>query len=76
MKTIFTLIFALFLLGSFTSSAQTQGEDAPDFTLNKLGGGEFKLSDQKGKVVFIFWLGDKCPFMPGSCPKRIQIGYY
>ena len=32
------------------------GKDAPEIALKKLGGGEFKLSDLKGKVVIVdFW---------------------
>lgn len=41
--------------------AQTVGEAAPDFEVDLLGGGTFKLADQKGKVVFLFFFGNTCP---------------
>ena len=33
------------------------GDPAPDFTLEKLGGGDFTLSENLGKIIFIFWIG-------------------
>lgn len=41
--------------------AQNVGEAAPDFEVGLLGGETFKLSDQKGKVVAIFFFGNTCP---------------
>ena len=48
-------------MGTSLSYAQTVGEPGPDFEVNLLGGGKFKLSDQKGKVVFVFLFGNTCP---------------
>jgi peroxiredoxin len=42
-------------------NAQTVGTMAPDFTLKELNGTDFTLSDQTGKVVFIFFFGYGCP---------------
>jgi peroxiredoxin len=50
------------------SEAQTLGAPAPDFTLNSLSGGNFKLSDHRGKVVLIFFLGNTCPFCIAAAP--------
>ncbi len=40
---------------------QQEGNAAPDFEVNLEGGGTFKLSDQQGKVVFVFLFGNTCP---------------
>jgi len=48
-------------LGMNQSYGQTVGEVGPDFEVNILGGGTFKLSDQRGKVVFVFLFGNTCP---------------
>jgi len=45
------------------SSAIEVGDDAPDFTLIDTEGNQFKLSDQKGRIVVIFFMGYDC----GSC---------
>ena len=41
--------------------SQKVGDEAPDFTLNTLGGSSFTLSDHRGSVVFIFLFGYACP---------------
>jgi len=53
------LISYLFVILSITSVAFAAdvGDPAPDFTLSKLGGGDFTLSDYKGKIIYIFWFG-------------------
>ncbi len=48
-------------MGTGLTNAQTVGEPGPDFEVNTLGGGSFKLSDQRGKVVFVFLFGNTCP---------------
>lgn len=56
------LIVAFVLsIGVSPSYGQTVGEAGPDFEVSTLGGGSFKLSDQKGKVVFVFLFGNNCP---------------
>lgn len=41
--------------------SQGVGDLAPDFTLSTVDGSQFKLSDNSGKVVFIFLFGYACP---------------
>jgi peroxiredoxin len=42
-------------------NAQGVGTIAPDFTLKDLNNNDFILSEQTGKVVFIFFFGHGCP---------------
>lgn len=53
------LAFSIFFIPIIVS-AQNIGTAAPDFTLDLLSSGSFRLSDQKGKVVFIFFFGSTC----------------
>jgi len=48
--------------------AQKAGETAPDFAVELAGGGEYKLSDQRGKVVMVFMFGNTCPYCIASGP--------
>ena len=48
-------------MGTSRAYGQTLGEMGPDFEVNTLGGGTFKLSEQRGKVVFVFLFGNTCP---------------
>ena len=45
-----------------SARAQVVGTAAPDFSYAALGGGEIKLSDHSGKVVFVFLFGNSCTF--------------
>ena len=47
---------AMFLL-SASAVAVGVGDAAPDFTLNTLDGGQFTLSDNLGKVVYLYFIG-------------------
>lgn len=67
MKTLFGII-AFSLLAAVNSSGQNTGETAPDFTLSLLGGGDFTLSEQAGKVVVIFFMGYNCPACISAAP--------
>jgi len=60
MKKMTILTMALLMSLSLVS-AQNVGEEAPDFTLTDYNGNEFTLSEQKGKLVFIFVFGNSCP---------------
>ena len=52
------LALLLLLALSRTASALVQtGEEAPDFTLKQLDGGQVSLSDFRGKVVLINLFG-------------------
>ena len=57
MKKIFLFIF----LGISLLTAGV-GDNAPDFTLDKLGGGTVSRNDFDGKVLYIFWFGFGCPY--------------
>lgn len=57
MKHVLTLLIISLL--SVSCMAEEQ-EIAPDFTLEKLSGGNFTLSEHQGKVVFIFIFGNTC----------------
>lgn len=70
-KTFVVLLFFLSVL----SSAQNVGDAAPDFTVELLDGGNFSLSDQQGKVVFIFLFGFNCPHCQTNGPNT-EIGIY
>lgn len=45
------------------ASAAEVGKPAPDFTATDINGKEFKLSDQKGKIVVLEWTNHECPFV-------------
>lgn len=61
MKKIVLLTCIILTIGWADIHAQAVGADAPDFEVNLLGGGSFKLSDQAGKVVLVFLFGNTCP---------------
>lgn len=65
MKTI--ILFFVFAI-AITTSAQNVGTTAPDFTLKNLNDQNYTLSQSKGKVVFIFFVGYSCPFCISSAP--------
>ena len=58
----FFLLSALLLI-PFSIWGQAVGTEAPDFDLNSLDDGQIKLSDYRGKVVYIFFFG----YNWGSC---------
>jgi len=60
-KSWIILTALVIFMGTSLSYGQTVGEPGPDFEVNTLGGGKFKLSDQRGKVVFVFLFGNACP---------------
>jgi len=61
-------MFSLILISTTILFAEV-GDNAPDFTLNKLGGGTLSLNDFQGKVLYIFWFGHGCPF----CDDNIRL---
>ena len=48
------------------------GTTVPDFTLPTLEGDKFKLSDHKGKAVFINFFGLRCPICLKELPELEQ----
>lgn len=65
---LYSLIIALILLLNLEGKNQNVGDKAPDFTLQQVQSGNFTLSNQTGKVVFIFWLGYACPYCKSAAP--------
>jgi peroxiredoxin len=61
MKQLFIMILSVILVSSFDGYSQETGNPAPGFEVNLQGGGTFKLEDQQGKVVVIFFFGNTCP---------------
>lgn len=43
-------------------TAQNVGDMAPDFTFTRLNGTDLSLSDYPGKIIFLYLLGNGCPF--------------
>jgi len=67
MKHFFTLLIASVLLLN-VATAQNVGQVAPDFTLTDLNNVNYKLSENKGKVVMVFLVGYSCSFCIASSP--------
>ena len=67
MKQLFTLLITAGILLN-TASAQEVGQPAPDFTLKSLNNSDYKLSDNRGKVILVFMVGYGCPLCIASAP--------
>jgi len=61
MKNLLISAAALLMLGTVEMTGQQVGNPAPDFEVDLVGGEKFKLSEQEGKVVFVFLFGNGCP---------------
>ncbi len=61
MTKIIPVFVLLSILSIQNSYAQNVGNPAPDFEVNLAAGGTFKLSDNLGKVIFVFMFGNTCP---------------
>ncbi len=77
MKTIVLFILTLALMQTCASPALAEtsvGDVCPDFSLNTLSGGTFRLSDYRGKVVFINIWATWCPPCVSEMPdiQRLQ----
>ena len=70
MKTRNKTFFSLLLLAALSMGlkGQSVGDPAPDFTLNDINGESFTLSENLGKVVFIFFFGSECPHCLSNGP--------
>ncbi|MFB6342948.1 T9SS type A sorting domain-containing protein [Saccharicrinis sp. FJH62] len=63
------LLFTIIFLVSVSLPAKDIGSTAPNFTLDKLTGGNGMLTDYNGKVVFVFMFGYACPYCIGAAPQ-------
>ncbi len=61
MKNLLKVIMILLISSSGQTYAQKVGEQAPDFEVAILEADTFRLSEQAGKVVMIFFFGNGCP---------------
>lgn len=67
MKTIGLILISTIMIFNQANS-QDVGDVAPDFTLKNLSDQNFTLSNQKGNIVFIFFIGYACPYCLASSP--------
>jgi cytochrome oxidase Cu insertion factor (SCO1/SenC/PrrC family) len=57
-----------------TSETNTIGRTAaPDFSLQDVQGNEFKLSDFRGKVVVLEFMGTTCPHCANEMPQLVAV---
>ena len=56
-KTIAVLISLLLFPFGLLAQGVSVGDQAPDFDLDKFGGGKITLSEFRGKVVFLNFMG-------------------
>ena len=75
MKNHIAILVMLLVLPLGITQAKSVGESAPDFTLTTDGGNTFNLSDQRGKVVFLFLFGNTCPSCIANAPNTESIIY-
>ncbi len=71
----YSLAFLMAFTLSFANAAgNAQGDFAPDFSINRLDGSKFKLSDYRGKksVYLVFWT-TWCTYCIKKIPKLQQI---
>lgn len=67
MKNAILLLLAVALCAQ-TAKAQNVGDVAPDFTLEDLNSRNYTLSNNRDKVIFIFFVGYNCPLCIASAP--------
>ncbi len=73
MKKLIPLLFLVFLTTACSDNGPTSvgdkiGEPAPDFTYTSLDGESVTLSQQNGKVVYLFFFGANCPHCRANGP--------
>lgn len=70
LNTIAGMLFAFFLVASGTTLAAAKlDKTAPDFTLKQKTGGNFRLSEHRGEVLFINFWASWC----GPCRQEMPI---
>jgi len=60
MRKLTSLLMAMAISSACLLLGQDVGDDAPEFSYQKLSGDTVKLSDYEGKVVFLFLFGNDC----------------
>jgi len=82
MKLIYILLIGLMLLAcnKSTNDSDDSGKnelsgalDAPDFILQTVSGDTVQMSNYRGKVLYIFFVGYNCPPCVGSAPATEEI---
>lgn len=73
MRKITLLLFLAILTAACSDNGPTSfgdkiGESAPDFTYTSLDGESITLSQQNGKVVYLFFFGANCPHCRANGP--------
>lgn len=56
------LLVAAIPMVAAPAGAQNVGDPAPDFTFSTSNGGSITLSNYRGRTVFLFIFGNRCPF--------------
>jgi len=76
-KYLNTIIICILLLSFAGKDGKSQdvGESAPEISLQTLEGETFTLSENKGKVVFIFLFGYNCPHCISNGPNTESLIY-
>ncbi len=71
---IAAFVVAIVWLAFFTSQPQTTTRPlAPDFTLTDVYGNPFRLSDQRGKVVVLEFMGTTCPHCTNEMAQLVAV---
>ena len=60
--------FIVVILFVITAFSQNQGDVAPDFMLKDLNNMDYKLSENRGKVILVFLVGYNCTLCLQSAP--------
>lgn len=75
MKRLFlSIMLAVFTMSVWAANEQSEGVEAPEFTLNDLGGNPLSLSSLRGKYVILDFWGSWCVWCIKGFPKMKE--YY
>jgi thiol-disulfide isomerase/thioredoxin len=74
---VVVLVVAALLLAIVLSPTGGQGvnvgQEARDFVVTDVDGNVFRLSDQRGKVVVVDWMGVRCPPCRVQMPELVRL---